>query len=168
MTRQGRVFGGVYVLTLLTLQALLGQAQQGHFLRLKSRSIPTDDAIASSPVAGALETTGRVHLIAQTDGSPLDLDGLAARRVSVLGYIPDNGVAISASTNADLTGLGFRWIGTLDAEDRQGFPAASTVDGDAPGYYVTEFYSDVDLGDARASVFGEQIAIQENPNLLAT
>src|SRR4051794_30966541 len=128
MKRRGPVRGLLFALALLTGQSVWCQTepQTAHFLRLKSRSIATDSVNSSSSIAGV----GRVHLIAQTDGGALDRDALAARGVVVLGYIPDNGVSISADADADFTGLGFRWIGALAAKDRQGFLAADSVDAD--------------------------------------
>ena len=169
MTLRRHVLGAACVLALLGEYPAHSQEQAplNRGLRLKSRSIGASEASESLAMRGAAKG-GRVHLIARTDGSPLDLNLLAERRVSVLGYIPENGVAISAGEGADLSGLGFRWIGALAAADRRGFPAPALLQSDTSGYYVVEFYSDVDMGDARTEVLGEQIEIRENPSLLPT
>ena len=175
MTLWHHAFGAACVLAVVVTNPLLSQEEGSRTgpnwgLRLRSRSISTDRAATRNPAERT--SAGRVHLIAQTDGSPLDrehLERLAARGVQVLGYIPDNGIALSAGVDQDLSGLGLRWIGTLEAADRRGFPntAAASQD-DIPGYYVVQFYSDVDMGDARSVVTGQQIEIRDNPSLLPT
>ena len=166
MTPRRHVLGVACVLALLMEYPSISQE-----LRLKARTIDTAQpdqtrarllpSMAKRPAAN-----GRVHWIAQTDGRPLDLGQLAERGVAVLGYLPDHGVAISARLDQDLSGLGFRWIGVLEAADRQGFTPTASAVADVPAYYVVQFYSDVDMGDARATVLSEQIATRENPSLL--
>ncbi|HEY3742106.1 MAG TPA: hypothetical protein VGL53_19775, partial [Bryobacteraceae bacterium] len=123
-----------------TGQAIRGRtnpAVASHFLRLKSRVIDTD-ATASDPSVAIkgmrtpsyVISDGRVHLIAQLGSKPLDRSALAARGVTILGFIPDNGVAISAPEGADLSGLGFRWMAGLEAADRRGFPVVQKMSAD--------------------------------------
>ena len=174
MTLRPHVFGAACVLTLVAANPLMSQDEPNTGsvsrpgLRLRSRMVPTDAPVPAVAGETPRKTGGRVHLIAETDGSPLDLGRLAERGIGVLGYIPDNGVAISAEVDQDLSGLGFRWVGALEAADRRGFTdtAAATPE-NAPGYYVVQFYSDVDMGDARSAVLGEMIEIRDNPSLLA-
>ena len=138
--------------------------EEPHRLRLKSREVST----AQKREYRNVPASGRVYLLAQTDGRPLDLVRLEERKVHVLGYLPDHGVAISARADEDLTGLGFRWVGAVEAVDRRGFRDTASAQDDAPGYYVAQFYSDVDMGEARSVVLNEHVAIQDNPSLLAT
>ena len=163
------VIGVAYILTLVVGSTLMGQEEplKGRgSLRLRSRTIATDEL--SRPLISGVAGTGRVHLLVQTDGSPLNIGRLEERDIRVVGYIPDNGVAISVRADEDLSGLGFRWVGALEAKDRRGFPEASAAQDDTSGYYVVQFYSDVDMGNARTLVLGEQVAIRDNPSLLAT
>ena len=141
-----------------------GAASAAHGIRLRTRTVSR-----AQPGRPSRGISTRIHLIAETDGKPLDVKQLAERGVRVLGSIPDNGVAISAAADDNLSDLGFRWIGVLEAADRRGFPdTAATSTDDAPAYYVVQFYSDVDMGDARSLVTGIQAEIRDNPSLLAT
>ena len=146
----------------LTVNPLPAQ-EEPHTLRLKSRTIATGRGVRTANA----NSSGRAHFLAQTDGNPLDLARLAERDIRVLGYLPDNGVAISSRSDEDLSGLGFRWVGEVEPADRRGFPDTASPQDDTPGYYVVEFYSDVDMGSARSDVLSQQIGIRENPSLLA-
>jgi hypothetical protein len=184
MKQRRYVLGAACALGLLTAFPIESQTNaqaaspSSHFLRLKSRLIATDQRDYSSLAkAGAraqsLTSDNRVHLIAQLGDSPLKADILASSGVTILGYIPDNGIALSAPAGTDLSGLGFRWIGALEAGDRRGFPPPKKADDNTsvteiPGYYVAQFYSDVDMIQAAAIAIGVGTTIQPSSSLLAT
>jgi hypothetical protein len=134
-------------------------------LHWKTREIRTPArsgyaAVINSPVRG-----GRGHLVLQFSQPPDAAIGAAleARGVSVLGDVPENGLLVSLSGRANVTGLGVRYAEGVDPADKisplVGSPADTT------GFYLAEFYSDVDLNDARAIVLGLGLALRDNPDL---
>ena len=147
------------------------EAHSGRFasqgIQLKSREI-TSRPMAQQVVQRGRRDSRRVHVIVQMEGTPLDLALLAAKGVRILGYIPTNGLAISAPVGENLAGLGFSWLASLEAADRRGFTAHASTEVDTPAYYIVQFYADADMGDARSMVLGAQVQIQDNPNLLST
>ena len=138
-------------------------------LHLRSRSIETASVHTARSLATAASISpARVHLLAAIeDGNKLDVAALTARGIRILGYIPHNGVVISADTNTDFASTGLVWIGSIQSTDRLSADLSSPQT-QQPGYSVVEFFSDVPMTDARGLVLSEFIAVQENPYLLPT
>jgi len=134
-------------------------------LHWKTREIRTPArsgyaAVINSPVRG-----GRGHLVLQFSQAPDAAIGAAlkARGVSVLGDVPENGLLVSLSGRANVTGLGVRYAEGVDPTDKIS-PLAATA-ADITGFYLAEFYTDVDLNDARAIVLDLGFALRDNPDL---
>jgi len=121
-------------------------------------------AFINSPLRG-----GRGHLVLQFAQTPDAAVGAAlqARGVTVLGDVPENGLLVSLSGRANVTGLGVRYAERIDPADKIS-PLVGTP-ADATGFYLAEFYPDVDLNEARAIVLGLgpalQIELRDNPDL---
>ncbi len=101
-------------------------------------------------------------MILQFDQAPDEttLAALAARGITVLAAVPENGLLVKTPDAVSFRGLGVRYAGRLDPSDKISplFTSAS------PGALV-EFHPDVDLNHARALLLGQGIELRENPDL---
>ena len=94
------------------------------------------------------------------------MKALGDRGATVLSYVPDSALSIAMRDGASLRGLGIRWMGRLQPDEKlspelDGKLAA----GRAPPVLV-EFYSDVSDGDARTIANDTGALIRDNPDLL--
>jgi hypothetical protein len=114
----------------------------------------------NSPVRG-----GRGHLLLQFAQRPdaAIAAAMAARGVMVLGDVPENGLLVSLESRANVAGLGVLYGERIDPADKVS-PLAGTP-ADTTGFYLAEFYSDVDLNDARAIVLGLGWNLRDNPDV---
>ncbi|MGH9668446.1 MAG: matrixin family metalloprotease, partial [Bryobacteraceae bacterium] len=155
-----------------TLLLLLGvcSLKAQPLIRLKTRQF---DPVATRPFAARRarlrNSAHRSHLIVQFSGAPTSTQtaALTARGATVLGYVPDDSFAVSAPDDIDLNGLGVRWAGELNAEDKLSPLLPSPDVSVEPGYAIVEFYPDVDLGAARLLVLRAGLELAENPDLTA-
>ncbi len=114
-------------------------------------------------------TPARAHWIVQFGANPssTQLRDLASRGATVLSYVPDFAVMVSAPAGASFEGLGLQWAGRMRPDEKisplldkqlvRGFSVDALV----------EFYSDVDPGDARSIATESGLVIRENPDLLS-
>ncbi len=135
-----------------------------HFKTREIRSTRTDAVSElNSPVRN-----GRGHLVLQFEHAPdaAVLAALASRGITVLGDVPVNGVLVSLEGRADVVGLGIIYADRFDPADKISplIAGAGAASGPA-GYYLVEFYSDVNLSDARALALNSGLLLQENPDL---
>ena len=109
----------------------------------------------------------RSHLLVQYADTPTadQLSQLQERGISVLGYIPDFGFAISADDGTAIEDLGLQWYGRLDAPEKLSAQFADSISSAGSGFFVVEFYPDVDRNDARAIVSGAGLFVVENLDL---
>ncbi|MBZ5584153.1 MAG: matrixin family metalloprotease [Acidobacteriia bacterium] len=141
--------------------ALLLAAQcawAGDVIHLKARTV--------RPAPGAAAVTGvsrRAHFIVQFPSypGPEIRQELQRRGVRVLGYVPDNGLMISADAGVRLEGLDLAWSGNLEAADK----LSPLLSEPAPAYLVV-FHSDIGMEAARALAARHGFTIVENPSLL--
>ena len=99
----------------------------------------------------------------QFDGPPTatQVSELTARGVTVLADVPEDGLLVSVAGPVNLSGLGVRYAGPIEASDKiSPLDAANTN-----GYLLVEFYPDVNLGDARGMLLNAGVALSENPDL---
>ena len=93
----------------------------------------------------------RSHLLIQYPAAPRteQLRDLRGRGITILSYIPEDGFAVSVPDGTVLKDAGLRWYGRLGAGEKLA-PEMESLAADRPGYFVVEFYSDVDWSDARS------------------
>jgi len=87
---------------------------------------------------------------------------LAARRIHVLAYVPDNTLMVSSDARLDLLGLDVAWSGPLDP----GAKISPALGGQTPAAYLLVFEPDADLVEGRIFVQNQGFAVIENPDLL--
>jgi hypothetical protein len=135
-------------------------------LRFKVREIRPDRpgfvTFINSPVRG-----GRGHLALQFDQAPdaAIRAALGSRGVTVVSDVPDDGLIVSLAGRANVTGLGVRYAERVSPTDK--ISALVGTPDDSAGFYLAEFYPDVDLNDARAIVLRLNIELRDNPDLNA-
>jgi hypothetical protein len=114
-------------------------------------------------------TPGRSHLLLQFDGNPShdQLIDLSNRGVNVLSYVPDFTLSVSASGDASFDGVNLRGIGQLYPDEKISPDLYGLLASGGELSILVEFYTDVDLNDARAIANEEGLVIQENPDLVA-
>ena len=107
---------------------------------------------------------GRKHWIVQfgDQPTPAQLLDLGRRGGQILSYIPKFGYSISAPDDIQFQGLALNWAGQLTVADK----LSAELSDDATQYVIVEFYSDVDMDDARAIVLSQQLQVQDNPDLV--
>lgn len=139
-----------------------------HFKTREIRSTRTDAVTdINSPVRN-----GRGHLVLQFEQAPnaAVLAALASRGITVLGDVPENGVLASLEGRADVVGLGIIYADRFEPADKispliTGRASASGTASGPAGYYLVEFYSDVNLSDARALILNAGLQLQDNPDM---
>src|SRR5260370_3155913 len=114
-------------------------------------------------------TPGRSHLLLQFDGNPSDgqLTDLSKRGAMVLSYVPDFTLSVSASADTSFEGLNLRGVGQLYPDERISPDLYGLLSSGVRLSVLVEFYTDVDLNDARAIANEEGLLIEENPDLVA-
>ena len=109
----------------------------------------------------------RSHLLIQYPAAPQteELRDLHGRGITILSYIPEDGFAVSVPDGTVLKDAGLRWYGRLDAVEKLA-PEMDSLAADRLGYFVVEFYTDVDRSDARALATLTGLLLREHPDLL--
>lgn len=149
---------------LLGLFAICG-ALAAPKLYLKNRVIDPSSPVQSRVGKRRAETdrVGRLHWIAQYDRAPTsdDIQILAGRGATVLGYVHENGLIISADASIGLDDLGLRWLGNLEPADK----ISPLLPIDSPDPVLIEFHPDIDLNDARTLLSANGAVLVDHPNL---
>ena len=153
-----------FLLFLLLSYPALGQTTL-HLKSLNPDRTAGMRTLSSPPKRRALV---RSHLLVQYGDTPTanQLSQLQDRGVAVLGYIPDFGFAISTDDGTVLDDLGLQWYGRLEAGEKLSSDYLASVSGDGTGFFVAEFYPDVDMNDARAIASDAGLFILENLDLV--
>jgi hypothetical protein len=157
-------------LGLLTLAlAIGGDAQPA--LRLKTRSVVADEAVHRENGFGRTtkrRDLTRRHWVVQFPNlpDPAQLARLRERGVSILGYIPDFGLSVSAPDNFDFKGLGLRSVAAVAADSKVSVEL-SGARRKTSQFVLVEFYPDVELSEARSMILDQHMDLRENPDLLA-
>ena len=136
-------------------------------LHLKTRRFdPVVDSPFAPMQASQRQSAAQSHLIVQFFSPPSadQAAALVSAGATVMQYVPDNALLISAPDGLDLSGLPVRWAGAVSPSDKLS-PLLPDSSSDAPSYLIVEFYPDVDPGVARTLVLGSGASIQENPDL---
>ncbi len=107
------------------------------------------------------------HLILQFYDPPTAdlIAALAGRGVAVLQGIPENGLLVAIRRSVSVEGLGVRYAGPFEPEDKISPLILSSGLQTWNGYLLVEFHPDVDLNDARSLVLRLGIELIENPDL---
>jgi hypothetical protein len=131
-------------------------------LILKTHRIATDPAQIVLEAQGS-SAAGSGHLLVQFDRVPTTqrIAELAARGVTVLADVPEDGLVVSVAGPVSLGGLGVRYAAPIAAADKISPLAASNT----TGYLLVEFYSDVNLNDARGLLLNAGAVLGANPDL---
>src|SRR5260370_11702626 len=118
---------------------------------------------------GKSRTPGRSHLLLQFDANPSDdqLTDLSNRGANVLSYVPDFTLSVSASGDASFEGVNLRGVRQLYPDEKISPDLYGVLSSGVRLSILVEFYTDVDLNDARAIANEEGLVIQENPDLVA-
>jgi hypothetical protein len=142
---------------------------------MKTRQIQTDPSNVVTRIDSPVPFRPG-HLILQFSQPP-STDVIAAlqdRGVTVIHGVPENGLLVTLSRPASLEGLGAIYAAPLDAADKISPIIAANSFEKWNGYYLVEFHSDVNMGDARATILGlrleprselKGVELIENPDL---
>lgn len=157
------------IASVVGLFLLAGVARAQPALRLKGwKTGMAGTPMASAPLVQKTRTPGWSHILVQFAAEPgtAQMKALGDRGATVLSYVPDSALSIAMRDGASLRGLGIRWMGRLQPDQKlspelDGKLAA----GRAPPVLV-EFYSDVSDGDARTIANDTGALIRDNPDLL--
>jgi hypothetical protein len=111
-------------------------------------------------------TAGRSHLILQF---PSAVNGqmiqeLNQRGAIVVGAVPDFGVAVSVPDDFSVQGLNAVWAGRLEAEHK--ISPSLEHPGKRQGWFVAEFFPDVDMQDARRMAEAAGFEVHTHPDLV--
>lgn len=164
-------------LILLVAACPLAAQPVGPRLRLRSGPVPDNLLHAETSKAYAARTAqrnwanpGRSHLILQFAESPSERirKELDSRQISVLAYVPDNALLVSAPLDAELKtpleGLGLVYMGVLSLENK----LSPLLAGNSSGFVwsaVVDLHADVTASDGRQIAAIEGLTILENPDL---
>jgi len=153
------------VVALFTTLALAQPAVHLKGLRAQGRS-GTDSLLDSAPRS---RTPGRSHLLLQFEDSPSEdqLADLSNRDANVLSYVPDFTLSVSARDDTSFDGLNLRWVGRLYPDERISPDLYGLLASGETLAVLAEFYTDVDLNDARAIANEAGLVIHESPDLVA-
>lgn len=95
------------------------------------------------------------------------LEEMRRRGVQILSYVPDFGFSVSAPDHTDFSGMALQRL--VDAAQTNKLSAMLEGAGsgnDGVQFVIIEFYSDVDMGEARSIVGDLRLQIQANPDVL--
>ena len=128
-----------------------------HAIRLKSRTFVPSVRTSAAPRAPVAKSHGRAHFVVQFDGSvtPAGREALEAAGARILARVPDDAVAIVASSSFDGSAVpGVRWVGQLDATDKMSRETYADVQESRTShpYTVVEFFADVSGAEAVSSI----------------
>jgi hypothetical protein len=131
-------------------------------LILKTHRIKTDAAQVVLEAQGS-NISGSGHLLIQFDRTPTaqHISALTARGVTVLADVPEDGVLVSVAGPVRLGGLGIRYAAPMAAADKISPITTSNTN----GHLLVEFYSDVNLDDARGMLLNAGAVLSDNPDL---
>jgi matrixin len=137
-------------------------------LRLKTRHSVADARTSLDATQQNTRTPGRSHWLVQFAEGPSNdqLTALAGRGATVLSYVPDFAVSVAADDDTQWDGLDVQSVGRLQPSERISPDLTGAVRSRVKSTVVAEFYSDVDLNDARAIANQVGLMIEENPDLL--
>lgn len=137
-----------------------------HLKGLRQQRGGTDFLLDSAPKS---RTPGRSHLLLQFDDNPTQdqLNDLSNRGARVLSYVPDFTLSVSAGDGTSFDGLNLLSIAQLYPDERISPDLFGLLSTEVKLSILAEFYTDVDLNDARAIANEAGLVIQENPDLVA-
>ncbi|HEX4595237.1 MAG TPA: matrixin family metalloprotease [Bryobacteraceae bacterium] len=149
------------------LAAGVAGAQPALHLKGLRRDLTVGSAAPDAPLK--TRTLGRSHLLVQFASQPGDdqVSELENRGATVLSYVPEHGLSISANDDVSFDNTGVQAVGRLQPGEKISPDLAAGL---VPGAAVTvlaEFYLDVDPSDARAIANDVGLIIQEDPDLLS-
>lgn len=151
------------IIRILVISLLLTQSgwAQG-IIRLKTRNIVPAASSPRTPPEGS-STAARQHFLVLFNSYPGPdvVAELAARRILVLAYVPENALMVSA-IKLNLRGLDVVWAGPMDPSDK-----ISPVIPDQPsGSYLVILQPDAVLADASELAENQGFTIIPNSHLL--
>lgn len=144
-------------------------------LHLKNRSWTTANDLQAFSGTVAKSRTGQAgHYIIQFDQFPSQeqLWTLEDRGVTILGYVPENAMVVSASGQIALEGLNAHWRGRLESQDKISHllttevPEAGPSSDSAVESFLIEFQIDTSNADMYALAAEYGLETVENSNLL--
>ncbi|MDR3702791.1 MAG: matrixin family metalloprotease [Candidatus Sulfopaludibacter sp.] len=139
---------------------LLSQcAWAGDLIRLKSRTIDG----AQDGLRRETPPSGKYWLVQfqEYPGARLRAE-LVRRGFRIIGYVPDSSLLLEAPKMADLSGLGARWTGPLDAADK----LSKGLNDENSGTYLVEFHRGVNPRVARGIVRQHGFLVHETEGLI--
>jgi hypothetical protein len=158
---------------LVCLIVLAGVLPADQIIRLKKRLLQAPNDLHAHQV-GSLKRRhpGRSHLLIQFSTPPSDaqIQELKARGASIMSYVPDAALVVSASDDISWDNLDLRFVGRLDVLDKLSslLSPDQTPDGNGGNFVVVEFHPDADMDEARALVVERNLQVTERANMLST
>jgi hypothetical protein len=106
------------------------------------------------------------HVILQFTGYPdrAIRETLAGRGITVLQYVPDNALMVSADPAVDLSGIDLLWAGSLTVSDK----ISPVLAQQTSGAVLAVFHADVRLARARQIARSQGFDVLESPGLLGS
>lgn len=141
------VAGGETRLHLKNLRAAAGQDVEDYLAAAPRRRNPV-----------------RSHVVVQFQEPPRaeQIEELERRGATVVGYLPEFGLVLSAENYTSFGGLGLRWAGRLRSADK----LSPLLDSARPArHFLVEFFPDVDALEASALIREHLLAEREHPDL---
>jgi hypothetical protein len=141
-------------------------------IQLKAREIKTsEDAYAYLSTFPKRRAAGTSHYLIQFRDFPAaeTVEKLERRGARITSHVPRSGLMVAAPDGLDFSGLGLRWVGRLQEEDK--ISPLLRVAGEVrlpplPGTFVVEFHPDVNMEEARRLTGEHLLKIMENQHLL--
>jgi hypothetical protein len=159
----------VFRFLILTMLGLASLAAETIHLKTRNFEPPADlNEYLGRPLLRRTAATSHYLIQFQTPVSAEIIGKLRAHGVVVTGYVGKSTLMVAAPDNFSAAGLAVRWIGRLEHQDKIS-PVISdqASSGHAPGAYVVEFHTDVNMQEARAMVREHNLRLIENRYLLA-
>jgi hypothetical protein len=142
--------------------AIRPQTPQG-VIRLKTRTlVPAASPDVARPGRPVTRAARHYLILFRSYPGPDILAELAARRIQVLAYVPENALMVSAAA-LNLRNMDVLWSGPMDPADKIS-PVVSTL---ASGAYLVILQPDTDPDNDRKLVENQGFTIIENGSLLA-
>ena len=145
---------------LLILCSFVAISSAQSVIHLKTRNIETAPSATVTEIASP-DPNGVGHLLLQFGQRPTAnvIRALERRGVKVLGDVPDNALLVSIDRRANIAALKAHYAAPIHPRDK------ISPQADSNGYFLIEFYPDIDMDRARETLLNMGLVPLDNPDL---